>query len=230
MKMAVIPARGSSKRISKKNIKLFCGKPMIAWSIQTANESGLFDDVIVSTDDQEIAEVAKTYGAKVPFMRPSSLADDHTGTVEVISHAVSWLLDHNYSLDAVCCILATAPLLQVGDLKQGWISLNSGSWLYTFSTTEYPSPIFRSFKEHHNGGLEMIFPEFWDKRSQDLPTVLHDAAQFYWGRPETWLNNLPIFALHSYPIKIPSWRVQDIDNPDDWRRAEILFELISRKL
>jgi len=229
MKIAVIPARGGSKRIPKKNIKSFCGKPMIAWPIQTAKKSRLFDHILVSTDDEEIAEVAKNFGAEIHFIRPSKLADDHVGIIDVVYHAVDWMLENNWSIDAVCCILSTASLLQVEDLKRGWKNLNSGSWLYTFSVTEYNSTVFRSFIEHKNGGLEMLFPECWNKRSQDLPVAMYDAAQFYWGRPEAWLKKLKIFEQHSCPVKIPHWRVQDIDNPDDWLRAEILFELISKK-
>ncbi len=199
---------------------------MIAWSIQTAKDSRLFDRILVSTDDQEIAEVAKVYGAEVPFIRPDKLADDFVGITEVVKQAVCWMREQNWTLDAICCICATAPLLQTEDLKRGWDALNSGSWSYAFSVTEYSSPIFRSFREHPAGGLEMIFPEKWDTRSQDLPTVMHDAAQFYWGRPEAWMNNLKIFDRHSCPVMIPSWRVHDIDSQDDWKRAEILHELI----
>ena len=226
MRFAVIPARGGSKRIPGKNIKPFCGKPMIAWSIEAAKKSQLFDHILVSTDDQEIAEVAKTFGAEVPFMRPAKLADDYAGTIEVIGHAVAWMQAQLWPLDAVCCIYATAALLQPEDLKRGWETLDSGDWSYAFSVTEYASPIFRSFKEHPEGGLEMFFPEKWEMRSQDLPVALHDAAQFYWGRPEAWMNNLQIFDQHSCPVKIPSWRVQDVDTPEDWRRAELKFQIL----
>ena len=229
MRLAVIPARGGSKRIPGKNIKPFCGKPMIAWSIEAAKKSQLFDHILVSTDDQEIAEVAKTFGAEVPFMRPAKLADDYAGTIEVIGHAVAWMQAQLWPLDAVCCIYATASLVQPEDLKRGWKALDSGDWSYAFSVTEYPSPIFRSFKEHPEGGLEMFFPEKWEMRSQDLPVSLHDAAQFYWGRPEAWMNNLQIFDQHSCPVQIPSWRVQDVDTPEDWRRAELIFQILDEE-
>ncbi|MBN1548064.1 MAG: pseudaminic acid cytidylyltransferase [Syntrophaceae bacterium] len=222
MKIAVIPARGGSKRIPRKNIKLFCGKPMIAWSIEAAKESGLFDHIIVSTDDSEIAEEAKRWGAEVPFVRPPELSNDYAGTTEVIAHAVLWALDQGWDVDAVCCIYATAPFVQVSDLKRGKDALESGNWLYAFTVTEFAAPIFRSFKETPDGGIEMFFPEHFTARSQDLPLALHDAGQFYWGRPSAWTSRKRIFDHHSKPIKIPRWRVQDIDTQDDWKRAELV--------
>ena len=229
MQIAVIPARGGSKRIPRKNIKEFCGKPMIAWPIETAKQSGLFDHILVSTDDQEIAEVAISFNAEVPFLRPAKLADDYAGTIEVIGHAVAWIQAQLWPLDAVCCIYATASLVQPEDLKRGWKALDSGDWSYAISVTEYSPPIFRSFKEHPEGGIEMFFPEKLEMRSQDLPVALHDAAQFYWGRPEAWVKNLQIFDKHSCPVKIPTWRVQDVDTPEDWRRAELLFRIFAEE-
>lgn len=223
MKIAVIPARGGSKRIPQKNIKDFCGKPMIVWSIEAAKESGLFDHIVVSTDDTEIAEVAKKYGAEVPFMRPAELSNDFTGTTEVIAHATQWALDQSLDVDAVCCIYATAPFVQVADLKRGLAALQSGNWAYAFTVTDFESPIFRSFKQTAEGGVEMFFPEYFETRSQDLPDALHDVGQFYWGRPSAWLENRRIFDRHSVPIMIPRWRVQDIDTLNDWKRAELMF-------
>lgn len=223
MKIAVIPARGGSKRIPRKNIKDFCGKPMIVWSIEAAKESGLFDHIVVSTDDIEIAEVAKKYGAEVPFMRPAELSNDFTGTTEVIAHATQWALDQSLDVDAVCCIYATAPFVQVTDLKRGLAALQSGNWAYAFTVTDFESPIFRSFKQTAEGGVEMFFPEYFETRSQDLPDALHDVGQFYWGRPSAWLENRRIFDRHSVPIMIPRWRVQDIDTLNDWKRAELMF-------
>jgi len=202
---------------------------MIAWSIEAAKQSRLFDHILVSTDDKEIAKVVKPLGVEVPFLRPAKLADDFTGTTEVIAHAIYWMQAQLWPLDAVCCIYATASLVQPEDLKRGWMALDSGDWSYAFSVTEYPSPIFRSFKEHPEGGLEMFFPEKWEMRSQDLPVALHDAAQFYWGRPEAWMNNLQIFDQHSCPVQIPSWRVQDVDTPEDWRRAELIFRILDEE-
>ncbi|MFG6106704.1 pseudaminic acid cytidylyltransferase [Leptothoe sp. EHU-05/26/07-4] len=226
MKVAVIPARGGSKRIPRKNIKAFCGKPMLAWSILAALDSHLFDRIIVSTDNVEIAEVAKQWGAEVPFVRPNTLADDYTGTTEIVAHATQWMDDQGWPVVSVCCIYATAPFIQVGDLQRGLELLNSGNWEYVFSVTEFAAPIFRSFKENSEGGIEMFFPEFFLHRSQDLPKALHDAGQFYWGRAAAWLGGKRIFNRHSAPVIIPKWRVHDIDNEEDWVRAEIMAPAI----
>lgn len=223
MKIAVIPARGGSKRIPQKNIKNFCGKPMIAWSIEAAKASALFDRIFVSTDDAEIADIAKQWGAEVPCMRPAELSNDYAGTTEVIAHATQWALDQGIELDAVCCVYATAPLIQADDLKRGLAALESGDWAYAFTATDFAAPIFRSFKQNAEGGIEMFYPEHFSTRSQDLPTALHDAGQFYWGRPSAWIERKRIFDRHSTPVVIPRWRVQDIDTQDDWIRAELYF-------
>ncbi len=226
MKIAVIPARGGSKRIPRKNIKLFFGKPMIAWSIEVAISSGLFEHVVVSTDDEEIAAVANAWGAKTPFVRPRALSNDFANTTEVIAHATQWAISQGFELSAVCCIYATAPFLQAHDLKLSWEVLNSGDWDYVFSVTEYAAPIFRSFRQTADGGIEMFFPEYFATRSQDLPIAFHDAGQFYWGRPDAWLSGKLIFDKRSKPIHIPRWRVQDIDTPADWECAELIAPLI----
>lgn len=227
-RIAVIPARGGSKRIPRKNIRDFCGKPMIAWSIEAATASGLFDHIIISTDDAEIAEIAINLGAEVPFMRPPELSDDHTGTTEVVAHAVRWMLDQGISIDAVCCIYATAPLILADDLIQGFEIIKSASWSYSFTATDYAAPIFRSFQQTKSGSVEMIFPEYFLSRSQDLPRVFHDAGQFYWGRPDAWLNGECIFGASAKPLIIPRWRVQDIDTEEDFKRAELMFMAIKR--
>lgn len=229
MKIAVIPARGGSKRVPGKNIKDFCGKPMIAWSIEAAQTSGLFDHIVVSTDDSRIAEVAKHWGAEVPFVRPAELSDDHTGTTAVIAHATRWALDEGWPLIVVACIYATAPFLRADDLKRGMLALESGGWEYAFAVTDFASPIHRSFQIHPEGGVEMVFPEHYAKRSQDLPTVYHDAGQFYCGRPSAWIEGKRIFERHSVPIIIPRWRVQDIDDEDDWIRAELMLHQIGSR-
>jgi pseudaminic acid cytidylyltransferase len=226
MRIAVIPARGGSKRIPRKNIKSFNGKPMIAWSIEAAKASGLFERIIVSTDDVEIAEVAKQWGAEVPFIRPEELSNDHASTTSVIAHATQWAIDQGMDLEAVCCIYATAPFVQVDDLMLGWDSLNSGDWDYAFTVTDFSAPIFRAFQETGVGGIEMFYPEHFETRSQDLPVALHDAGQFYWGRPAAWIESKRIFDQRSKPVLIPRWRVQDIDTPDDWARAEIVAPAI----
>jgi N-acylneuraminate cytidylyltransferase len=227
MKLCVIPARGGSKRIPRKNIKNFCGKPMIAWSIAAAQVSELFDTIIVSTDDAEIAQIATQWGAEVPFTRPEELANDYAGTIAVIAHATEWAISQKMAVTAVCCIYATAPFIQIDDLKQGWKALISGDWDYAFTVTEFPAPIFRAFKQSVTGGVEMFFPEHFSTRSQDLPIAYHDAGQFYWGTPQAWLAKKSIFSPASKPLMIPQWRVQDIDTQEDWERAELLSEILS---
>jgi pseudaminic acid cytidylyltransferase len=224
--LAVLPARGGSKRIPRKNIRPFCGRPMIAWPIAAAQRSGLFDHIIVSTDDPEIAEIARTHGSAAPFLRPAPLADDQTGTIEVIAHATRWALDQGWPVTAVCCLYPTAPMIASADLTEGFRVLESGKWDFVFTAAEFPSPIFRAFRQTESGGLEMFWPEHFTTRSQDLPRALHDAGQFYWGRPQAWLESSIVFGPCSAPLIIPRWRVQDIDTPDDWFRAEALFKAL----
>lgn len=222
MRIAVIPARGGSKRIPRKNIKEFCGKPMISWSISAALESEVFDKVIVSTDDDEISRIAIEFGAEVPFKRPDQLSNDFAGTSEVIAHAASWCLNEGMDIKEVCCIYATAPFVQSLDIREGLKLLQSGEWAFSFSATDFAAPIFRSFKQSESGGVTMFFPEYYSTRSQDLPLALHDAGQFYWGRLDSWMNGKRFFEPHSIPLILPRWRVQDIDNIEDWNRAEIM--------
>lgn len=229
MKLAIIPARGGSKRIPGKNIKPFCGKPMIAWSIEAARHSKCFDRIIVSTDNAEIADVARQWGAEVPFVRPDTLANDYAGATAVVAHATEWAIGTGLELEAVCCLLATSPFLQQTDLQAGWNAFSSGVWDYVFSVTDFAAPIFRAFQETTGGGVKMFFPEHFDSRSQDLPIALHDAAQFYWGKPDAWLEGRRVFGPNSSVVVIPRWRVQDIDTPDDWRRAELLSRLMSEQ-
>lgn len=227
MNIAIIPARGGSQRIPHKNIRPFCGKPMIAWSIGTACKSGLFDHILVSTDDPEIAHIAEQSGADVPFVRPAELANDYASTIEVIAHAVRWIQSSGWQPDAVCCLYATAPFICPDDLRNGLELLKTRNCAYTFAATEYPSSIFRSFRLHSDGSVEMFFPEHFVKRSQDLPTAFHDAGQFYWGRPHVWLASQPLFNRDSCPLLIPRWRVQDIDTEDDWKRAELIWRMLN---
>jgi len=218
--LAVIPARGGSKRIPRKNVRAFCGKPMIAWSIEAARRSGLFDRILVSTDDGEIARIAVECGAEVPFTRPAELADDHTGTTAVVAHAVRWLSDHGWPAEAVCCIYPTAPFIDPADLRNAWQLMNSADWAYVFAATEFAAPIFRSFRCNEDGGIRMFCPEHFASRSQDLPMALHDAGQFYWGRARAWVDHTRVFSERSTCIRVPRWRVQDIDCEEDWLRAE----------
>ena len=226
MRIAVIPARGGSKRIPCKNIRDFCGRPMIAWPIGAAKASKLFDHIVVSTDDPEIAAVAQTWGGTVPFIRPPELADDHTGTTDVIAHATRWGLGQGWLIQSVCCIYATAALLDGDDLAAGLTALDSGPWSYAFSATDFASTIFRSFQLEPDGGVAMFFPDKFTTRSQDLPKAYHDAAQFYWGRTDAWLRGEHMFERHSVAVPVPRWRVQDIDDADDWTRAEMMFKMV----
>jgi pseudaminic acid cytidylyltransferase len=223
VRVAVIPARGGSRRIPRKNVRPFCGKPVIAWVIEAARASSLFEHVLVSTDDAEIRDVALQSGAECPFMRPPELADDYTVTSAVIGHATRWALDAGWDVDAVCCMYATAPLIDTGDLKRGLAALTSGDWAFAIAATTFAAPIQRAFTQRPDGGLEMYFPDQFATRTQDLPATLHDAAQFYWGRPDAWIDGRRMFDRWSVPVVIPRWRVQDIDEPEDWARAESVF-------
>ena len=231
MKLCVIPARGGSKRIPRKNIREFSGKPMIAWSIEAAQESGCFDQIIVSTDDAEIADVSKQWGAEVPFMRPLMLADDFAGTTPVIAHAVHWHQDHGKELTAVCCLYATAPFVEPDDINRGLNLLQQVAVdRFVFTATDYASPIQRSLRiDLASGVAKMRQPKEFSKRSQDLEPAYHDAGQFYWGRPQAWLSSSNIFE-HSMSLLLPRWRVQDIDTPEDWTMAELLYEALSKRL
>lgn len=224
MIVAVIPARGGSKRIPGKNIKPFCGKPMIAWSIEAAAASGCFDRIIVSTDDSKIAEVASSCGAEVPFLRPADLSDDHTGTLPVIRHTTEWLTQNGYPVEYVCCIYATAPFVSAKDLRAGLEIIGQQQCNYALSVTSYPFPIQRAVRINEQGRLDMFQPEHFNSRSQDLEEAWHDAGQFYWGRSRAWLDEQPLFSDYSAPIRLPRHRVQDIDTPEDWDRAEWLFK------
>lgn len=223
MRLAVIPARGGSKRIPRKNIKPFAGKPMIAWSIEAALESGVCDRVVVSTDDQEIADLAKTLGADVPFMRPSDLSDDFTPTIPVIAHAINWHRDNGFEPSEVCCIYATAPFVEGHDLRQGLALLQDTKCDYAFSVTSYAFPIQRAIRITEAKRVEMFEPNNFNTRSQDLEHAYHDAGQFYWGRARAWLSGAPIFSNASAPLVLPRHRVQDIDTLEDWERAEWMF-------
>ena len=224
MRVAIIPARGGSKRIPRKNIKTFHGRPIIAWSIEVANNSKLFDRVIVSTDDEEIAKIARQFGAETPFIRPNELADDFTGSSDVIRHAIKFLNLENSS--AVCCIYATAPFLAAEDLSAGLELLEESGADFVFSASQFQSTPYRGFSKSMLGELEMLFPRNYATRSQDLKSVYHDAAQFYWGRREAWMGANPVFGKKSRIIEIPKWRVHDLDDIDDWLRAELIFGAI----
>ncbi|KOY01470.1 pseudaminic acid cytidylyltransferase [Pseudomonas nunensis] len=220
--VAIIPARGGSKRIPRKNLKPFDGVPMIARSIKTALDSGLFAQVVVSTDDEEIADLARACGAQVPFMRPAALADDFTGTAAVIVHALQALQGQDF--DLACCIYATAPLLQTRFLQQGMQLLEQyPDKSFAFSVCDFGFPVQRALTLDDQGALTALYPEFRETRSQDLPPAYQDAGQFYWGRTDAWLRGDVLYSPQSLPVILPRYLVQDIDTPEDWKRAEYLY-------
>lgn len=229
MKLAVIPARGGSKRIPRKNIKPFGGKPMIAWSIQAAKESGVFDRIVVSTDDAEIADVARAFGADVPFLRPAELSDDHTGTIPVVAHTIDWHQVRGQNPSQICCIYATAPFVQADDIRQGAETLTQSGADFAFSVTSFAFPIQRAIQLRPDGRIEMFDPDHFQTRSQDLPEAYHDAGQFYWGTRSAWLSGMSIFGAGSVPVILPRYRVQDIDTPEDWEQAEALMQAIAHR-
>ena len=235
MKIAVVPARGGSKRIPRKNIRLFEGKPIIAWSIEAALAAGCFDRVIVSTDDADIAAVARQYGAEVPFLRPTELADDYAGTAEVVRHVISALsVQGGAAVSAACCIYATAPFIAAQDLCQGFALLTAPSAEpklqgeqhaqdYALAVTEFEFPIQRAVAVDDALQLQMLTPEYAGVRSQDLAKAYHDAGQFCWGTANAWLQAKPVYSSATAAVVIPRYRVQDIDNEEDWHRAELMF-------
>ena len=223
MNVAIIPARGGSKRIPRKNIKLFHGKPMIAYSIEAAQKSGCFDRIIVSTDDEEIAVIAKQWGAEVPFIRPSNIADDFATTIDVMKHAVDWCIEQNWLVDKVCCIYATAPFLLSSSLQMGLSVLDDPKIDYAFSATTFAFPIQRALGLNDSGYVQMFYPEHMNTRSQDLPEAIHDAGQFYWGQAEAYCEKRAFFSNKSKPVILPRKRVQDIDTQEDWEFAEVLY-------
>lgn len=223
MNIAIIPARGGSKRIPRKNIKPFCGKPIIAYSIEAAVASGLFDHIVVSTDDEEIAAAARSYGAEIPFLRPESLSDDYTGTTPVVKHAIKWFLDNNYPVSCACCIYPTAPFVLSDNLAEGYRKLLSSGKSYAFSVASFAYPIQRAIRIASEGTIEMILPENIPVRSQDLEKAYHDAGQFYFGTVDAWMNDVSAFSSASVPVILPRYQVQDIDTPEDWTRAELMY-------
>lgn len=229
MKIAVIPARGGSKRIPRKNIKEFCGKPMIAWAISAARESELFDHIIVSTDDEEIASIAKDWGAEIPFLRPAELADDLTPTVPVVAHAVKSCFELGWTADYICCIYPCTPFLKTSDLKLALelAKLNKAEFVYP--VTEYPHPIQRAMRQLPNGSMQFLNPQFELTRTQDLEKAYHDAGQFYWGKASAWMEHKKMHTA-GLGMSIPNWRVVDIDSPDDWKRAELIFKALNQYL
>lgn len=226
MRLAVIPARGGSKRIPRKNVRPFAGKPIVAYSIEAARASALFDRVIVSTDDEEIARVARDCGAETPFVRPRELSDDHTGTNAVVRHAISWCGEHGALPQHVCCIYATAPFVQPRYLREGYERLVASGKSFAFSVTSFAFPIQRALRIGADGCVQPIWPENIARRSQDLEETYHDAGQFYWGTAQAFLDDVVLYSAASVPVILPRHLVQDIDTEEDWVRAELMFRAL----
>lgn len=226
MRLAVIPARGGSKRIPRKNIRLFAGKPVMAYSIKAALASGCFDQIIVSTDDEAIATIAREHGAAVPFMRPAELADDHTVLADVMTHAINWYQAQGHAISHACCIFATAPFVSATDLKVGYDALAVTGKQFVLSVTSFPFAVQRALRLGSDGTVEAMYPQYRLTRSQDLEEGWHDAGQFCWGTANAFLQKLPVFAPHTVVVKLPRHRVQDLDTLEDWHRAELMYEVL----
>jgi N-acylneuraminate cytidylyltransferase len=222
--LAVIPARGGSRRVPRKNVRPFLGRPMIARAIDITRTSGVFDRIVVSTDDDEITAVAAAAGADVPFRRPAALADDHAPTRPVVAHAIEAL--GAADAEAVCCLYATAPLVDPEDVRRGLARLRDSEASYVFPVAPFPSPIQRALRRAADGRVEMFDPAAFHARSQDLEPAWHDAGQFYWARPATWRSDAPIFGPGAIGLTVAPERVQDIDTEDDWRLAEMKARLL----
>ena len=223
MRLCVIPARGGSKRIPRKNIREFCGKPMIAWAIEVAHGSQCFDRVVVSTDDEEIKAVAEQYSAAVPFMRPAELADDYTETIPVVRHTINWFGGRGQIPDIVCCLYPTAPFVTEQSISTALHQLLKTESDFVFPVTRYPYPIQRSIWIDQSQKVQMFDPNSFSKRSQDLEEAFHDAGQFYVGKASTWLKRDVLFTSNSSVIVLPRYRVQDIDTVEDWQYAELMY-------
>ena len=227
--VAVIPARGGSKRIPKKNIKEFHGKPIIGYSIEVALESGLFDQVYVSTDCLQIAKVAREYGAQVPFLRPSDISDDFTGTNPVVSHIIQKLEEKGERFEYVCCLYPTAPFIKKEFLSQGFEKIKTSKYDFVFSATSFSFPPQRSIRLESEDYISANFVESFSKRSQDLEEWLHDAGQFYWGTPTAFKNYSTVKNSKSSIVKLDRKFVQDIDTNEDWEFAEMLYKVHQEK-
>jgi len=228
MNICIIPARGGSKRIPIKNIKEFNGKPIVAYSIEAALKSDCFERVIVSTDDVEIADIARLYGAEVPFLRPEELSNDHVGTLPVVKHAVEWFDKKGEQIEYVCCLYATAPFVQVQAIALAYERLLALKAEYCLAVTSFAFPIQRAVKLTGQNRLEMFYPEYLSARSQDLEEAYHDAGQFCWGKGDAFKAMRPIFSEFTCPYVLPRHLVQDIDTLEDWKRAELMFMALKK--
>lgn len=227
MNICIIPARGGSKRIPRKNIKQFAGKPMIEWSISAAIKANCFDRIIVSTDDVEISNFAESMGVEVPFIRPSSLSEDYTSTGAVVKHALEWLKFPDISKVNACCLYATAPFVTPSDICQSLSILDPLVSDFVLPVTSYAFPVQRALVvDESTMFLEMREPAEFSSRSQDLEDSYHDAGQFCWGLAEAWISGDTPFQRKTLPYNLPRYRVQDIDTYEDWDRAELLHKAL----
>ena len=229
MNLAVIPARGGSKRIPRKNVRSFHGKPMLSYSIEAALESNLFDRVVVSTDEEDIAEVARSCGAEVPFIRPKEISDDHTGILEVVNHCIQWFQGNVGQVDVVALIYATAPLLRSNALIDAYRLLQKNDCSYVLPVTKFSFPIQRALKILIGGRIDMLDSRYRFTRSQDLDEAYHDAGQFCFGLAKAFLAKEDIYSDLTVPYLLPMEQVQDIDTEEDWARAEILYKLLNQQ-
>ena len=224
--ICVITARGGSKRIPRKNIKFFLGKPIIAYSIEVALSSGLFDEVMVSTDDDEIAELAKSFGAKVPFMRSEKNSDDFSGTFDVIDEVLREYIKQGREYDYLCCLYPTAPFVSEKLLKDGFKLMKAHDYNTVFPVCSFSAPIQRAIK--WDGSMASMFqPEYRDKRSQDLEPAYHDAGQFYWLNISRMMDEPQLLTSNSGVLILEETEVQDIDYPIDWELAELKYKMIN---
>lgn len=225
-RLAVIPARGGSKRIPRKNIKDFAGKPMIGYAIEAARATGLFEHVVVSTDDAEIAAIARALGAEVPFTRPTGLADDFTPTVPVVAHAVRACRELGWAVDEVCCIYPAVPLIRPADIADARALLARSPWARSaFPVAPFPSAIQRALRRGGDGLTRPFHPEHVNTRTQDLEPAYFDAGQFYWAGADAWLDGVSLHA-QAVTVVLPEWRVVDIDTPQDWECAQALYRVL----
>jgi pseudaminic acid cytidylyltransferase len=221
MKLCVIPARGGSKRIPRKNIKDFCGQPMIAWAIEAAHASQCFDRILVSTDDPEISEIAEQFAAAAPFVRPAELADDHTGLIAVVRHTIAEMQCD--PMDEVCCLYPTAAFVEANDLAAGLKCLEVEEIDFCLAVTPFRTSVERALQLGADGCLTMFNPDRYLSRSQDLKPAYHDAGQFCWGRAEAWLRCDNVFLARCASVILPNHRAHDIDTLDDWTYAELML-------
>lgn len=220
--LAIIPARGGSKRIPRKNVKPFLGKPMLAYSIEAALATGLFDEVMVSTDDEEIAEVARQYGAKVPFMRSAETASDYATTADVLKEVLDNYRELGYEFENFCCIYATAPMVQPKDITSAFNRLVSSKFSVVYPVVQFSYPIWRCLDLEEDGTMKRHWPEFENSRSQDLPKEYHDTGTFYWYKTKEWLAG----DLNIGGIEVDETAIQDIDTETDWKLAEMKYKLL----